>query len=177
MTQTAPEIKLRALEPADIDMVYRWENDPRLWPMGDNAAPMSRYQLHQYIENYSADIFTDRQLRLVITLAGNGTAVGAVDLFEFDPINSRAGVGIFVDEPYRRQGIAAAALSHLAGYCRSRLSLHSLWCIVAADNTPSLGLFAKAGFNITGRLKSWLRAGGKFGDAYMLQFFHENYQK
>lgn len=166
--KTVDDIRLRALEPGDIDIVYRWENDRALWPSGDNAAPLSRYQLHRYIENYSADIYTDRQLRMMITLP-DGTAIGTVDLFDFDPVNSRAATGIFISEQFRHQGYATAAIESIKDYCRNRLSMHSLWCVVAVDNVASLTLFKKCGFTTSGRLRSWLRCHNRYGDALLLQ--------
>ncbi len=162
-------ITLRALEPGDLDMVYRWENDRSLWPAGDTMAPLSRHQIAQYIDNYNADIYADRQLRLMITLGGEATPVGAIDLFDFDPVNSRAAIGIFVDLPYRRRGVALEAVSRLVNHCRRRLSMHSLWCVVASDNKPSLALFKKAGFEVAGTLRSWLKHNGTFSDAYIMQ--------
>ena len=33
------EIKLRALEPEDISLLYVWENDTKLWEVGSTIAP------------------------------------------------------------------------------------------------------------------------------------------
>ena len=46
-------IALRALEPTDLDTLYRWENDSRLWYASDTVAPYSRAALWQYLENYT----------------------------------------------------------------------------------------------------------------------------
>ena len=32
-------VTLRALEPTDLDTLYRWENDTALWTVSDTAAP------------------------------------------------------------------------------------------------------------------------------------------
>ena len=44
-------------------------------------------------------------------------SVGCVDLFEYDMVNSRAGVGIFIDEKFRNKGFATKALSILKSIC------------------------------------------------------------
>ena len=28
-------VRLRALEPEDLELLYRWENDPELWEVGN----------------------------------------------------------------------------------------------------------------------------------------------
>lgn len=162
-------IRLRALEPGDLDMIYRWENDPALWPVGNTIAPLSRFQLNNYIRSYSGDIFQEKQLRLMITLGDECTPVGTIELFEFDPVNSRIGVGIFVDTPYRRKGIATQTISMIKNYCREQLSINSMWCVIAESNRPSFDLFINQGFYVAGTLKSWLRIDGKYHDALILQ--------
>ena len=78
------KIRLRALEPTDLDVLFAWENDASLWAVGSTIAPFSRKQLWDYIENYDNDIFSARQLRFMVEDVENGNAVGMVDLFDFE---------------------------------------------------------------------------------------------
>ena len=106
--------RLRALEPSDLDALYGWENDTDVWRVSGTLAPFSRHVLSRLIEEQQFDIYATRQMRLVVeSLAGE--MVGAVDLFEFDPHNRRAGVGIIIDAAHRRKGYALAALRALEG--------------------------------------------------------------
>lgn len=162
-------IKLRALEPTDIDTIYRWENDTRLWADSSVVAPFSRKQVWDYINSYTADPFVSGELRLMIVDAAKGTPLGLIDLTDFDSINRRAQVGVMVDIAYQHRGVAGAALELMARYCRERLGLHQIWAIVAADNQASRALFASGGFVVSGHLKSWLRVGCEYRDAY---FYH-----
>ena len=97
-------IALRAIEPTDLDILYKWENDTTIWQTGCSIAPYSKKEIWDYIENYTTDIFKSNQLRLMITLNESGEAIGTVDLYEFDYFNKRAGVGILIDEAYRHNG-------------------------------------------------------------------------
>lgn len=160
---------LRALEPSDVELLYLWENDPAVWSAGCTLAPFSRQQLADYVIGYDGDIYSARQLRLMIVSDTTGETVGTVDLYDFDPANSRCGVGILIAPPYRRQGYALKALGEIADYCRARLSLHQLWCVAGADNHSSRQLFARAGYTASGCLRSWLRSDGRYTDAYILQ--------
>jgi diamine N-acetyltransferase len=108
------------------------------------------------IEEQQFDIYATRQMRLVIEDAANQEAVGAVDIFEFDPHNRRAGVGIIVSPPYRQRGFALDALRALERYASDILHLHQLWCSIAGDNTASLALFARANYVQCGRRREWL---------------------
>ena len=86
-------IRLRALEPEDLELLYRWENNPELWSLGNTMSPYSRYILKEYIRESHRDIFDLKQLRLMIELRSTGAAVGTVDLYDFEPHHRRAGIG------------------------------------------------------------------------------------
>lgn len=164
-------ITLRALEPIDVDTLYRWENDPRLWNVGVTLAPYSRKQLWDYVDNYDGDIFAAKQLRLMVELNESRETIGTLDLCDFDAANSRCAVGILIASPFQHQGYGLRTLELAARYCREVYSLHQLYCTIAADNKASRGLFVKAGYTISGRLRSWLRTAGSYTDAYIYQKF------
>ena len=84
-------VRLRAIEPEDLELLYLIENDIQLWNVGVSNVPYSRYVLHDYIANTASDIYTDKQLRLIVENHG-GEVVGIADLVNFDPRNLRAEV-------------------------------------------------------------------------------------
>jgi len=90
-------VRLRALEPEDLELLYRWENDPELWEVGNTLAPYSRYILKEYIAGSDRSIYESRQLRFMIEECDTGTSVGIVDLFDFEPHPNRAACGIMLD--------------------------------------------------------------------------------
>ena len=81
-------IRLRALEPEDVGILYRWENDTEIWKVSNTTAPFSKYVLQRFIENQQRDIFETRQLRLIIESKEGGKPVGAIDLYDLDPFNA-----------------------------------------------------------------------------------------
>ena len=85
-------VRLRALEPEDVDILYRWENDIDVWKVSNTIAPFSKYILRQFIENQKYDIYETKQLRLIIEALETQKPVGTIDLFDIDPYNLRAGV-------------------------------------------------------------------------------------
>ena len=160
---------LRAPEKTDVDRIFLWENEPSFFESLPQAAPLSRLQVWEYIENYKADPFATRELRLMFDDQESGQTVGYVDLFDFDPVNRRAGVGIYIDDEYRQKGFGTQALAQIETYAANTLAIHQLWAIVAIDNQPSLALFAKCGFKPAGRLRSWIRRRMQYADALFLQ--------
>lgn len=164
-------IELRALEPSDIDILYNWENNQSLWHLSNTVAPFSKFVLEQYIMNAAQDIYSAKQLRLMIDKIedGKNITIGAIDLFDFDPINHRAGIGILIEKSERKKGHAALALEILIEYCFNILQLHQLYCNITTDNSASLELFRKQKFEIIGIKKEWLFIHEKWVDEYLLQ--------
>lgn len=163
--------RLRALEPQDIDVMYGWENDTDLWRVSGTMAPFSRHSLMHFIEEQQYDIYASRQQRLVIEadVDGEARAVGAIDLFDFDPQNLRAGVGIVISAEYRKSGYAKDALCTLATYAKDVLHMHQLWCSIGADNDASIRLFRGAGFVECGCRREWILTADGAIDEILMQ--------
>ena len=165
-------ISLRALEPEDLDFLYRWENDTELWQHGSTLTPYSRFTLRDYLSNaLSQDIFQSRQLRLMIIEPNSQQPIGTVDLYDIHPAHLRAGIGIFLDESYRRKGFGLQALNMMHEYASRVLLLHQLYAYVPKTNLPSYQLFRKSGYEETGILKSWLKTADGYLDVYFMQRF------
>jgi hypothetical protein len=62
------KLRLRALEPGDVDFLLAMENDSSVWKVSNTLAPYSRFQIEQYVLNAPNDVFTNRQLRLMIDI-------------------------------------------------------------------------------------------------------------
>jgi len=163
-------MRLRAIEPEDLDVLYQIENDRSLWHVGTTNVPYSRYTLHDYIATSSDDIYADRQVRLVIE-DDQGQVVGMADLVHFAPQHQRAETGIVIMQPHRRKGYALAALNALANYALHTVHLHQLYAVVAADNDAAINLFRKAGYRQQCVLSDWLQKGHQYVDAVLLQRF------
>ena len=150
---TGKQIELRAVEPEDLDALYRWENDSSLWIYGSTVSPFSRYLLKQYIENYTADIARDKQLRLIIMRKESRQVIGAIDCFDYDITNRKAAIGLLIDPDHKRQGFGRDALETFIEYAFRFLHLHQLYVHIPVCNTASIALFRTCGFHESTRLK------------------------
>lgn len=169
-------IRLRALEPEDLDVLYRWENDASLWHLGSTLAPYSRFSLKEYLKDSCLDLFHARQLRLMIVLRSTGESVGTIDLYDFDPMHGRAGVGVLIDNRFRRLGLARQALGLLKEYAFHFLFLKQLYAYIGANNDASLALFKQIGYEEAGLLRSWTKRDGGWEDVYLLQIINQEDQ-
>lgn len=166
-------IRLRALEPEDLKLLYEWENNDTYWVISNTVSPFSKYTLKRYIENSHKNIYETGQLRLMIDHIEDNTSIGTIDIFEFDPFHKRAGIGILIaDESYRRKGYATMSLTCLIQYCFKTLQLHQLYCNILATNIESIDLFKKLGFVLIGIKKDWILTSDVYCDEYMFQLIN-----
>lgn len=164
---------LRAPEPEDLASMMLFENTSSLWEVSTPTGPYSRFYLKQYIEQNKNDIYTDRQLRLMIETPAKEVA-GIIDLFNFDPFHSRAEVGIVVAEACRQQGIATLALELLVQFAFDYLGIHQLVAFIDEGNEASRRLFSRCRFEECGYLKDWMRIGSIFHPVVMVQRLNLN---
>ncbi|WP_421918271.1 GNAT family N-acetyltransferase [Marinifilum sp.] len=163
-------IRLRALEPTDLKLLYSWENDSNIWEVSHTLKPFSLFILKQYLETSHLDIFESKQLRLVIEKKEDYLPVGLIDLFDFDPFHQHAGVGISInDKEHQKKGYATEALETLCDYALGVLQLHQLYCNITSKNEISLKLFQNQGFVIAGIKKEWIKTSNGWLDEYLLQ--------
>ncbi len=166
---TYGNIQLRPLEPEDIKILYEWENNTLVWEVSNTKTPFSKYILTQYLKESHRDIYEAKQLRLIIQTL-KGEAVGAVDLFDFDPFHQRAGVGILIHKTEERQkGFASDALEALCNYSKNVLGIHLLYANITADNKTSIHLFQKLNFKISGTKTEWIKSPSGWKDELFLQ--------
>ena len=163
MTVGVENITLRALEPSDLEVLYLWENDPDVWRVSGTLAPVSRDRLARFISEQSYDIYATRQMRLIVDV--DGVMVGSVDIFDFEPLHRRFGVGILIyADEHRRRGYASRVVELIKEYARNMLDLKQIWVTVDEDNGASIALFESCGFVLSARRREWVNRAGVFID-------------
>ncbi len=161
-----PNIVLRKLEPEDLPLLYKWENDADCWLDGDTHNPLSEADLRDYILRTTGDIYQDGQLRLMICIPDSqsdavdaNTPVGCVDLYNVDIRNRKAAVAIYIDLEFRCQGVARKALVQLRAYVTNILHFRMLYALVRESNSASVKLFQSVGFQNVACLPEWVIEG------------------
>lgn len=167
-------IHLRKIEPQDLPYLYQWENDAAAWADGDNHNPLSQQDLRQYIESTTGDIYRDGQLRLIIEqfpnrnkrltrdeqeIAGDRHTLGCIDLFDFDPRNRKAAMGLYIAPEYRGQGLGREAIEALEQYAFTHLALRQIYAIISVNNQPCSHLYESMGYIPTAHLRAWTLEG------------------
>ena len=161
-------VTLRMPKLLDLDQLLLWENNLKNSLFSDNPIFYTKEQIEEFLTS-DQDIFLNLQMRFMID--SSGSAVGCIDLFEYDMVNSRAGVGIFIDEKFRNMGIATKALSQLKSICIKDYFISNLHANILHTNKASIQLFKRAGFNKNGVKENWIRTENSMLDVWFLQCF------
>lgn len=169
-------LHLRAPEPEDLDVLYKWENDTDVWKFGSAMSPYSKFVLRQYIADAQTDIFQSKQLRFMIELNQDKHTVGTIDLYDFDARNSRCGVGIYIDDEWRKRGFAMQAMDLLQNYAFNFLKINQLFAVIPESNKASLQLFQSRGFIKSGILQQWVSYENIYENAFIVQKIISNQQ-
>lgn len=176
ITLKGQSIYLRALEPEDLEFVYAIENDESIWKVSNTQTPYSRFLIRQYLENAQQDIYEAKQLRLAICQNNDFSAIGLIDLFDYDPRNNRAGIGILIQNNVNRgQGIGSEALQLLISYAFTHLNLNQLYANIDAENEASLKLFTNFEFQLIGIKKQWNLVNGNYTDESLYQLINQSF--
>lgn len=165
-------INLRPLELEDLQFLYDTENDESNWKVSGTQVPYSKHILKNYIENSHQDIYEAKQARFVVASKELSIPIGMIDLFDFDPINKRAGIGIIILEKHQNQGFATEALKMIISYGFHYLSLHQLYANITTDNKNSIALFEKFKFQQTGIKTDWIYYDQEFYSEATYQLIH-----
>ncbi|MEQ1617083.1 MAG: GNAT family N-acetyltransferase [Terricaulis sp.] len=146
-TLAAPGIVLRPLVPDDAEALFAAHGDAATHRYWSGPAHKDIAETRAYVE---ATLNMKGALVWAITEDG-GEVLGRVALFVL-----RDGVGefgIIMRRDAAGRGLASEALKLIEGYSFTALALHRLAADVDPENTASLSLFLRAGFQREGLLR------------------------
>lgn len=164
------KVHLRALVMGDLTFLDQIENNPDNWSISDTTEAFSKELLIEYINHANKPISEVGQQRFVIALTDE-TPVGFIDLFDFNYLHKRAGVGIVIEKEYRVKGYATQAIKLMCDYALKELKLNQLYATILEDNKKSIALFEQIGFKRSGVKSAWHFSNGSFKDEYLYQYF------
>ena len=157
---------LRTPLSSDLDDLLSWENDLKNNLYTDVPVFYTPSQIEDFL-NSNHDLLLQNQIRYIIEL--NSSAVGCIDLYDYDMVNSRAGVGIYVDSNFRNKGIASKSLELLKSISMEKYLIYNLYADIMSRNKASIKIFEKANFIKNGIKTNWIRTESSFEDVLFYQ--------
>lgn len=164
------KLKFRAIEPDDIDLLFKTENDTESWFTTETEAPLSRHLLTQYALSYQAAPFEEGQLRMIAEDYDSGIVVGIADFYELSNRHRHGLIGLYILPEIRNTGYGKLMLLEMLEYAKKFLGLEQVAARVAVSNTIASRLFEHAGFSNVGTLRKWYFLNGIISDITIFQF-------
>jgi len=147
-TLTAGGVVLRPLEDADAAALFVAHGDPETHKYWATPAHASVEETARYIE----ETLAIKGANVWAITESGGEALGRVALFV---VREGVGeIGIVMRREATGRGLASKALNLVVDYGFSRLGLHRIAADIDPDNSASISLFLRAGFQREGLLRA-----------------------
>jgi RimJ/RimL family protein N-acetyltransferase len=142
-------IRLRAREPEDEPLLYRWFNDPEVTEHLGVRYPLSHGQEHEFVERSSRIGYGYASFG-VETLA-EGRLIGGTDLHQMSAEDRSAMLGIAIgDKAYWDGGYGTDTMRTVCRFGFETMNLHRIELEVYAPNERARHVYEKVGFRQEG---------------------------
>ena len=140
------------------DFLVPWEPT---WPSDD----LSRSAFRRRLKRYAEDQRTDTAYAFLIFRSSDNAMVGGITLANLRRGVAQAGsIGYWIGQRFARQGLMTAAVRTLIPMCFDSLRLHRIEAACIPDNTASVRLLEKCGFQREGYAREYLCINGVWAD-------------
>jgi RimJ/RimL family protein N-acetyltransferase len=147
------KVNLRALEPSDYELIWRWMNDTVsmvYWGRPGNTVSLSeiaRQEDSQALRGNSRKYMVETK---------DGAAIGIVDYYDLDWQARSAWVSILIgEEDFWGGGYGTDAMRTLLAYLFRQLGLHRITLTTHESNERAQRSYEKSGFVREGILRDW----------------------
>jgi RimJ/RimL family protein N-acetyltransferase len=157
---------LRALEPADYELIWRWTNDPSVmvfWGHPGNSESRADVQAREDRERLRGNS------RKYMVETKDGKAIGQIDYYDLDWQARSAWVSILIGDPdYWGGGYGTDAMRTLLGFLFDELGVHRVVLTTHASNERAIRSYEKNGFQREGVLRDWAYFDGRWVDGILM---------
>lgn len=164
---------LRWPEPADLDELYVYKNDPEIAALlGGFNTGYAMQDLRDWLEHHRR-----RSDEVLFAIAApDNHCIGHVGLYNIDARVRMAELGILIgDRAYWGQRLGYVCTRFCLDYGFYELNLNRISTSVLAENTRSLRLFRSVGFRDEGLLRQAQYKNGRYLDAVLLAMLRDEY--
>lgn len=160
-------VTLRAFEPSDVEVAWRWRHDPAVVRWLETGLPESFHQFQSRFDEVTRPRY--ERLDLAIEPLDSRTLVGLVGLRGATPEMGDAELAVYIGETdYWGRGLATDAVRTICRYGFDVMRLHKVWLSVFPQNESARHVYDKLGFVEEGRLREGYRAEGAWHDKLIM---------
>ncbi len=151
--ETWADLRLRSRE-----FLTAWEP---VWPSND----LTRAAFRGRIKRYWRDIEDDAAYPFFIYSSGERQLLGALTFSNVRRgVAQTASLGYWIGAPYVRRGLMTSAVGLAMGFAFDHLQLHRIEAACLPNNTASIALLTRCGFEREGLARHYLKIAGLWQD-------------
>jgi RimJ/RimL family protein N-acetyltransferase len=162
-------VRLRPIEPAEWESLWRWSTDPEVmrWMFDGYPQSLARHQARG--QERVGTPLTYADVLFGIETLDDGRLIGIVRLTGAEPETGRAELTVYVGErDCWGRGYATEAIRLMCRYGFDTMRLHSVFLWVVTENTAARHVYDKVGFTEDGRHRECFRRDGRWYDMYLM---------
>ena len=160
-------IRLRAREPEDEPLLYKWFNDPEVTEFLTVRYPLSHAREKEFIEHTQTPGYSLASFA-VETIAEN-RLIGGVGLEGASPENRSATLGIAIgDKQFWNSGYGTDAMRAICRFGFEMMNLHRIALEVYDGNARAQHVYEKIGFQVEGRRRQAHFLRGRYVDVIVM---------
>lgn len=169
-------IYLRALEPDDYKVSYKWRNDPDIQNLvGGHKYFVSMEKERKWVE---AAINDNNRIVLAVCLKSTGKYIGNIMLQGIDWINRTASIPILLgDKEEWGKGYGTEARMQMLTFAFKERGLESIRDLVLEDNHVSIKLHERCGYVKEGTLRNSVFKNGRFYNQIIMAVLKDDFEK
>jgi RimJ/RimL family protein N-acetyltransferase len=161
-------VRLRKLEPNDLERVLRWINDSEVTQFLAARYPMSRAAEERWLERMTSQPPEDG-LALAIEVRADVRHIGTIGLSAPSREHRRSTLGIMIgDKECWSRGYGTDAVLTLLRHAFEFMNLHRIDLRVWSENERAIACYRRCGFALEGRLRQDLYQSGRYHDVLVM---------
>lgn len=176
MSTRSRRVRLRPLEPFDLDVARRWANDAEIMRTVNRVLPVTRHEQRQWYRDFVTR--RDRVIFAIETTGRRPVYIGNAALSPIDWRARKAELMIYIGHPrFRGRGYGTAAIRALLTFAFDQLNLHRVYLYTLATNRRAQRVFAKCGFRIEGRQRDDVFQDGRYHDSIRMAILDRGFNR
>jgi len=167
------DLHLRPLNTADAEAMFAILSDSesmKYWV--HKPAPDISVAINSLRKDLESDA-AGNSICWAVTINGQNELIGKCILFQFNQDHRRAEIGFILNRNYWRQGLMHQALEAVITFAFDTLKLHRIEADTDTENTGSLALLEKLGFEREGLFRERWFVYDRWDDSVMLALLNK----
>lgn len=170
------DLRLRAVEHADVPSYYQWVNDPEVIAGLSINLPLSTGDEEKWFENQQQRDPHEKTLAIEVRTGDTWKLVGNCGVFGIEWVNRAAELGIMIgDKSVWNHGIGTQVMTLLLRHCFETLNLNRAFLRVYGQNLRARRAYEKAGFVNEGCMRQAAYENGRYGDVYIMSMLRSEW--